>query len=209
MAAPKPAPTRGGIRFIGDLPGKYTIASRVPTDTPRKVEVFACRSRSISSALAVIDAPVVGEIGDIVAMHFDILGLMRGRIVRRLPSGFVVEIDTKPTDEAALADRLAWLKDNGTSSENDRREHKRWLPRNPKSLLTFRDGSSLECFVIDVSASGIAVSADVIPVMGAEIAIGALRGAVVRLLNVGFAIQFTELQDPAEIEAKLVAVPAG
>jgi hypothetical protein len=200
-------PARGAIRFIGDLPGRYTLTSRHPEAAPRKVEVFACRSRSISTALAVIDAPVTGEIGDHVAMHFDTLGLMQGKIVRRLPGGFVVDIDPKPAEEAALSERLAWLKENGTSSENDRREHRRWLPRNPKSQLTFRDGSTVECFVIDVSASGIAVSANIIPVVGAEMTVGTIPGTVIRFLSVGFAIQFDELQEPREIEAKLAAMP--
>ena len=209
VTSPKPVPARGAVRFIGDLPGKYTLTSRRPDTAPHKVEVFACRSRSISTALAVLDAPVVGEIGDLVAMHLETLGLMQGRIARRLPGGFVAEIDTKPAEEAALSDRLAWLKQNhGLNAANDRREHRRWLPRNPKSHLTFRDGSSVACFIIDVSASGVAVSANVIPVVGAEIAVGNIQGTLIRFLPVGFAIQFNELQEPKQIEAKLAAMPA-
>ena len=199
---------RGAIRFIGDLPGKYTLTRRRTDAAPRAVEVFACRSRSISTALAVLDAPIVGDIGDHVAMHFETLGLLQGTIVRRLPGGFVAEIDATPSVEASLSDRLAWLKKNrGLAAANDRREDRRWLPRNPKSHLTFRDGSSIDCFVIDVSASGIAVSADVIPVLGAEIAVGTIWGTVVRFLPVGFAIQFDARQNPNEIEA-LLAVAA-
>lgn len=197
---------RGAIRFIGDLPGKYTLARRRTDTTPRKVEVFACRSRSISTALAVLDAPVVGDIGDHVAMHFVTLGLMEGTIVRRLPGGFVAEIGATPSDGASLSDRLAWLKKNrGLATANDRREDRRWLPRNTKSRLAFRDGSSVDCFVIDVSASGIAVSADVIPVLGAEVAVGTIWGAVVRFLPIGFAIQFDARQNPNEIETLLAA----
>ncbi len=207
--AAKPAPaTRGGIRFIGDLPGKYTLTSRRHAGEPHKVEVFACRSRSISTVLAVLDAPVVGEIGDSVAMHFDLLGLVQGRVARRLPGGFVAELDTAPGTETKLSDRIAWLKKNGlAASAHDRREHHRWLPRNPKSHLTMSDGSRVDCFVIDVSASGIAVSADVIPVAGAAVHVGAIAGRVVRFLTVGFAIAFDALQPDKDIEALLAALP--
>ena len=57
------------------------------------------------------------------------------------------------------------------------------------------DGTTTECVVMDVSASGIAVSADLIPDIGTPVAVGKVVGRVVRHFNDGFAVQFAQLQD--------------
>jgi hypothetical protein len=51
-----------------------------------------------------------------------------------------------------------------------------------------------------VSASGIAVFADVSPPMGTPIAVGKVVGRVVRHFNDGFAVHFSQLQDLATVE---------
>jgi hypothetical protein len=58
------------------------------------------------------------------------------------------------------------------------------------------DGSVRGCFVIDMSASGAAVSADLTPQLGDVLAVGKIVGRVVRLFAEGFAVRFIELQDP-------------
>jgi hypothetical protein len=59
------------------------------------------------------------------------------------------------------------------------------------------------CFVIDMSPSGAAVSADVQPPVGTPLAVGACVGRVVRHLELGFAVQFVE-QQPRDVLERLV-----
>ncbi len=61
----------------------------------------------------------------------------------------------------------------------------------------------LECFVIDISASGAAVSADVVPDVGTILAIGQVPGKVVRHFAEGFAVKFKQTQR-ANLVEKLV-----
>ena len=57
--------------------------------------------------------------------------------------------------------------------------------------------------LIDVSRSGAAVSADVPPVLGMKVMVGTVPGNVVRLLDVGFAVQFDEALATEVIEKRL------
>ena len=72
--------------------------------------------------------------------------------------------------------------------------------------MIFADGTYRDCFIIDMSASGAAVSADMQPDLGMPLAIGSCVGRVVRHFREGFAVKFVETQDEAQIE-KLVARP--
>jgi hypothetical protein len=65
----------------------------------------------------------------------------------------------------------------------------------------------MPCFVIDISQSGVAVSAEIWPELGTPMAIGKLVGRVVRYLDVGFALRFMQLQELEQLEI-LMAPPA-
>jgi len=86
------------------------------------------------------------------------------------------------------------------------REGSRIIPAKPHSTIIFADGNYATCFVIDMSVTGAAVSAEVQPELGTPLAIGSCVGRVVRHLREGFAIKFVERQDAAQLEA-LVARP--
>jgi hypothetical protein len=58
----------------------------------------------------------------------------------------------------------------------------------------------LECFVIDMSASGAAVSSDEIPNIGTPLAVGKVVGQVIRHFEDGFAIRFNETQTLDRLE---------
>jgi hypothetical protein len=66
------------------------------------------------------------------------------------------------------------------------------------------DGTIQRCFIIDMSVSGVAVSAEVQPPIGMPLAIGACIGRVVRLLPNGFAVKFVELQKRRDLNRLIV-----
>ena len=72
----------------------------------------------------------------------------------------------------------------------DRRRSKRIVPPDTESVLIFADNTRMKCCVIDISATGVAVSADVTPPIGTPLAVGKMVGRVVRHLANGFAVQF-------------------
>lgn len=194
------------VRFIGALAGRYAFSERRASDDG-KVPVYACRLCSVSTRMSVVVAPVVGSEGELITAHFDEFGILRGRISRKLPSGFVMDLLLNDAERNKLGGKIIWQKKRVHEQVADKREHKRMLPRDPRTLLTLGDGTQLPCFVIDISQSGVAVSAEIWPSLGTPMAVGKLVGRVVRYLDVGFVLQFIEVQDFGNLET-LMAPPA-
>lgn len=191
------------VRFIGAMAGRYALPNR-RLSTDEKVAVYACRLCSISTRILVAVGPVVGKEGETVTTHFDEFGILRGRIARRLPSGFALELMLSDADRDKLGAKIEWQKKRVHLQVPDKREHKRILPRDPRSVITLADGNRVPCFIIDLSQSGVAVSAPIWPDLSTPMAVGKVVGRVVRYLDVGFALQFMELQSPDNIETLML-----
>lgn len=196
------------VRFVGSINGCYTLSSRrrLQPEGPARAEVFACRVMSISADSVAVTAPVVGALHERLTAHIDGIGLIAGNVARLIPDGFAFDIDASAEERRALAARIGWLKRKRIHTEEDRREYKRFLPRDPRSLVTLADGRVLKCVLIDVSRSGAAVSADVVPVTGDSVVVGSVPARIVRPLKVGFAVQFDDIQKAEDVE-RLLAPP--
>ncbi|MBS3848229.1 PilZ domain-containing protein [Devosia sp. J2-20] len=191
------------VRFIGAVAGRYALSDRKRPGA-NKAPVYACRLCSVSTRTAVVVGPVVGEEGEVVTAHFDAFGILRGRINRQLPSGFVMDLMLNTAAREKLGRKIVWQKKRVYEQVEDRREHKRIQLRDPRTIISLGDGSRIPCFVIDVSKSGIALSAQHAPEIGTPLAVGKLVGRVVRYLDVGFAVKFLQLQELEDIEALVV-----
>lgn len=189
------------VRFIGAVAGKYTLADRRTEDG--LPQVYACRLCSISTRQAVVVGPVSGVRGERFAAHFDEFGIVKGHILRQLDGAFGVELELDEAGRDKLGAKILWMKRRVHEQEPDKREHKRIPPREPRSTMVMADGTRMPCFVIDVSRSGMAVSADVYPSIGTPLAVGRLVGRVVRYLPVGFAIQFIVPLETDDFESLL------
>jgi hypothetical protein len=101
-----------------------------------------------------------------------------------------------------LAAQLTWLANRQILNLPEDRRHGRFVPRNAMARLVLPNGTNVACRVIDVSASGAAVSINpsLRPPVGAAVTIGKTPGRVVRHIEDGFAIEFTRLQHPDSIE---------
>jgi hypothetical protein len=197
-------PARGtDVRFIGPVMGRYTLESRV---RPSGVQIFAVRLQSISPTTLVGSVPVIGEVGEAVTAHFAPFGNVRGRVGRHIEGGFVVEIDADPDRSRKLAARIEWYKKRLFAGISDKREHRRFMPREPRSAVVLHDATLLPCLVMDLSSSGAAISADHRPLIGEPLALGKVVCRVVRLLEVGFAVRFLEPIDRDAVE-DVVRVP--
>ena len=188
-------------RFMGDLLGSYVLASRALTPDGQKV--FACRARSISAREVVLHAPVVGAPGEKLNLAFQELGKLRAVVTRKFEDGFVAEFELDDAEAMSLDARISWLKRRSLRVVEDRREHKRVLPFEPYAMVVLGHGRTVDCMIIDMSRSGVAVSADVLLPPGALIAVGSVPGHVVRHFETGFAVHFVELQDLESLEGRL------
>jgi hypothetical protein len=194
---PTPLGRGADVRFIGPVMGRYTLESRVRLGG---VQIFAVRLQSISPTMMVGSAPVTGRIGEAVTAHFAPFGNIRGKVARHIDGGFVIGIEGDQERARKLAARIEWYKKRLFSGVTDKREHKRFMPREPKSTVVLYDASLLPCLVMDLSCSGAAISADHRPEIGEPLALGKAVCRVVRRLEVGFAVQFVSPISRDEVE---------
>jgi hypothetical protein len=189
-------------RIIVSIPARYAFAKRYDTNGNR--HELACRIVNISLRSITLVVPVNGAIGDWIFAHCDEFGKLEGTIIRVLHGGFVMTIVATDAELAKLATKIELYEKIKNHDLPDGRKHKRIVPKNPRSTLFFGDDRRLECFVIDFSASGVALSADIKPKIGTPLAVGTLVGRVVRHFATGFAVQFIQLQDIDGLEQRFI-----
>lgn len=189
-------------RYIGPVEGCYTLSDH--RDPDGHLDVFACRTQSISSASVAVVAPVCGAEGEWLTAKFEGLGIIRGWIERRTPDGFVFRISATEEERRKLAARIEWLKGRALHKQSNKRQFRRFLVRDPKATMRLADGSLVGCFIVDLSCGGAAISGRIRPDVGDRVVLGSLPGRVVRHVNTGFAIQFDQVQEREGLEQKVV-----
>lgn len=183
--------------------GSYTLPNWY--DAQGKLRTFACRTTRVSPFRMIVDVPVVGKVGDRLTSYFRDFGQFEGSISDTMRGSFLLELEMTRARREKLSDMLTWIeKKRKDSTIIDTRRHARIVLPHPHSLLTLADGSIHPCFIIDVSASGVAVSAAVQPPVGMPLAVGACIGRVVRLLPDGIAVKFIEPQNARDLD-RLIA----
>jgi hypothetical protein len=185
--------------------GRYSLPNCY--DPTGKSRAFACRTSRVSPFQMLVSVPVAGKRGERVNSYFCDFGHLDGWITDVVAGGFLLELAIERARREQLANKLKWLeKRQNDATLQDARRQKRIVPAEPQATLVFADGTTHECFVIDMSTSGAAVSADVLPEVGTPLSVGACVGRVVRHFREGFAVKFVELQNANRLEA-LVARP--
>ena len=186
--------------------GHYTLANWF--DAQGKRRTFACRTSRVSPFRMMVAVPVVGKVGDRITSYFGDFGKLDGHISDTAAGSFLLELAMTTSMREKLATKLSWLdKKQRDPAVREARIHARIIPAASHSTLTFADGSTRSCFVIDMSASGVAVSTDAQLQIGTPLAVGACVGRVVRILPHGFAVKFVEQQNRQELE-RLIVRPA-
>jgi PilZ domain-containing protein len=184
------------------IPGKYSLTSRRDTQGNRRE--FACRVVSMSARVIVLATPVSGAIGERVIAHIDRFGKLEGTISRIMDRGFVLTLTVTEDERNKLVSKILWLEKHQNHELPEGRQHGRIIPKDPHSTLILADGTRVSCLVIDMSVSGAAVSADIIPEIGMPLAIGRAVGRVVRRFGEGFAVQFVTPQSIGTLEQTVI-----
>jgi hypothetical protein len=175
-------------------------------DPEGRLRTFACRATRVSPFRMMVEAPVVGKVGDSLTSYFRDFGHFEGTISDTTTRGLLLELDMTRPMRARLAEKLIWLekKTKDPFSISEARQHPRFVPKASQSTLTLADGTVHGCHIIDVSMSGVAVSAEIQPPTGTPLAVGACIGRVVRHFPNGFAVRFVKEQSRDELN-RLVA----
>ena len=195
------------VRLHG-APPALTIGARYSFknwfDKQGKLREFSCRLTEISPVEMGLIVPVNGRKGAGVTVECEELGQLEGTVSRSTSLGFTMQIDATDEERAKLADKIAWHEKFQKKETTDNRKNKRIVPNNPLSTLILADGSCQRCFVIDMSVSGVAVSAEVTPELKTPLAVGKVVGRVVRHLPGGFAIEFIQPLELPMLERMLI-----
>lgn len=186
------------------LGGRYSLASRFDANGNRRE--FACRTSRVSPYQMHVAVPVLGPVGERVVTYFGDFGSLDGWITDIAEGGFLLKIELPRPRRERFVTQLAWLKKRQDDAVADARAQRRIVPKSPHSTLIFGDGTTLSCLVIDISPSGVAVSADVDPEIGTRLAVGRCVGYVVRRFAEGFAVAFDHLQ-PFEHLERMICPP--
>jgi hypothetical protein len=127
-----------------------------------KPRTFACRTSRVSPFRMMVNVPVLGN------SYFGDFGKLDGVISETFAGGFLLELEMPGSMRAKFAKKLTGLeaKHRNPHGIPDVRRNARIVPAIPHSTLILADGSTRNCFVIDMSASGVAISADVQPPIG-------------------------------------------
>ena len=183
--------------------GSYTLPNWY--DPKGRLRTFACRTIRVSPFRMIVDVPVLGRVGDRLNSYFRDFGKFEGRITDTMSGSLLVELEMTDAMRAKFADKLTWIeKKQKDPRVKDVRGNPRYIPDSPHSTLTMADGSVHPCFIIDMSVTGAAVSAEIQPPVGMPLAIGACIGRVVRLLPKGFAVRFVERQKPHDLNRLII-----
>jgi hypothetical protein len=143
------------------LGGRYSLANRHDPQGNRRQ--FACRTTRVSPYQMMISVPVIGAVGERVVSYFGEFGKLDGWVSEHVEGGFLIDLALPREKRQQLAGKISWLEKQQKETVHDARGQGRVIPENPHSTLIFADGSMLGCFVIDMSATGAAVSATFSP----------------------------------------------
>ena len=185
-----------------DLPGQYWLWNS--RDVGGDLKQFACRVISISLHAVALVVPVRGSVGEWVSADIEHFGRLDGEIGRLLDHrGFVIHIVATAEERRRFATKIEWYDKYRNLEVADLRAHPRSVVESPFSTLLLSDGAVMSCLVIDFSASGAAISADIVPEIGTVLAVGKVIGRVNRHFPEGFAVDFVFEQELKNVE-KLV-----
>jgi hypothetical protein len=182
--------------------GHYTLANWY--DPEGKLRTFPCRTNRVSPYRMMVDVPVVDKVGDRLTSYFRDFGKLDGQISDTRPGCLLFELNMNFPMRERLANKLTWLEEKLKDPEiPELRRDARMIPASSHSTVTMADGTIHECFVIDMSVSGAAVTAQVQPEIGTPLAVGACVGRVVRVFPDGFAVEFVEKQKRHDLDRVL------
>jgi hypothetical protein len=178
------------------LLGRYMLPDR---------REFPCQTIDMSPGGLALLAPNLGNVGDRVIAYLDHIGRVDGKIIRIIDNGFAMTMGATVQKRDKLAAQLTWLANRDILDLPEDRRYDRTVPRNPIAVLTLEDGSKMTCRIINLSASGAAIVAEVCPRLGSVVMLGNVQACMARHIQDGFALEFVHEQIADTLEDAIAA----
>ena len=151
---------------------------------------FDCESIDASPGGIAFSSDAGVQPGERIVAYLNQVGRIEGRVARRFPGGFAVQITMPPTKREKLADQLTWLANRQSLGLPEDRRHERIAPRDRYTMLRLANGREFTASLIDISISGAGLRVDFQPPLGARVVVGSTPAQVVRHLDLGIAVEF-------------------
>ena len=154
-----------------------------------------------------IEGPVCGTVGERIKAWIEHFGFLSGTIAHTGERTLTVRFSLLPKARLKFANKINWVRHHVVENLPDHRCGERLPMPNLKPVIILSSGHVENCFIIDASSSGAAISADIMLRPGTRLALGSIVGTVVREIETGFAMHFDEEQAPETLQEVLGWVP--
>ena len=163
----------------------------------------ACRVKRITTEWAEVLTDAEVARGEHIVAYLDDIGRIEGDVAEVKDEGFILELTLSASGRERLARKIDWVRRKARGEDVEKRRFERYQPRDSRSCIVMADGRKYPCEIIDISVSGAAVKAGVMPALGTLVALGKTRGRVVRHFDEGFAMEFVRLLPMEQLKEKI------
>ena len=174
-------------RFALTLAGMCSVAGGA--DVP-------CTVMDMSMGGVALRAEVDSTVGEAVIVALPQIGLLRGRVARVFAGGFAVAFEQGRAQRERVASYLTWVVASRLDPELEERTFERIVPFRRVVAISVAGKPTVAARIVDMSRSGVALTATATVSLGDPVTVGGTRAVVVRLLEGGFAARFVEPLGP-------------
>ncbi|MEE7459058.1 pilus assembly protein PilZ [Methylorubrum populi] len=167
----------------------------------RRQPDFHAVTQDISRSGIVFRSAVSPQIDQLLTCSIRYIGLLEARVTGTEENRFTVRVRASRQRSAEIAGTMMALAREQEPSLDTPRVHPRISPTRKDVLVTLVDGRILPGRLINISASGAALSLDYGLANGTPITIGGTAARVVRTFPDGIGAAFTFPLDPAQVHA--------
>jgi hypothetical protein len=176
--------------------GRYMLADK---------SEHACQISDLTPDQARFSGAQKAEVGEHVIAYIEEIGRVEGDVTNADADSFLLMFTVPANKRDKIAAKLNWMQNRDEHGTPEMRRHTRHEPRDTNTVLTLPDGRSYECEILDISLSGAAIKAQVIPSIGTQVTLGKTKGTVTRIHECGVGIQFGQLLDEPELQRQIVS----
>jgi PilZ domain-containing protein len=189
-ALPEVGERRRFQRVKVNLLGRFMLANK---------REYPCQVLNMSPGGVAFVTPVESADCERIVTYIDHIGRLEGEVSRQFDGGFAVRFRATERKRDKLAAQLTWLANRNTLGLPEDRVHERVVPSNPVTNIVLPDNRKYDCKIIDMSIGGAAVAIDVRPALNSGVTLGRMRARVVRHLEDGIALEFSDVQNVASL----------
>ncbi len=174
-------------RFALTLAGMCSVAGGA--DVP-------CTVMDMSMGGVALRAEIDPTVDEAVTVALPQIGLLRGRVARVFAGGFAVAFEQGRAQRERVASYLTWVVASRLDPELEERAFERIVPFRRVVAISVAGKPTVAARIVDMSRSGVALTATATVSLGDPVTVGGTRAFVVRLLEGGFAARFVEPLGP-------------